>query len=151
MYVKWACTKADIEGGIVHYKGEFMTSQRMRGSSSFGLGRTTQGEFESFHFSELHQTWYLVSPILIVLLDTNCRLWIVSPILNVNLTLFVIPRNSLGGIVDLQCYNYYYLPNVFPSKVQPFMTIFHHKLLIRKCRVLAHGWTHPSSMTIFVC
>ena len=30
------------------------------------------------------------------------------------------------------------------------MTIFHHKLLTREGRVLANGWTHPSSMTIFV-
>ena len=28
--------------------------------------------------------------------------------------------------------------------------IFHHKLLTREGRVLANGWTHPSSMTIFV-
>ena len=30
------------------------------------------------------------------------------------------------------------------------MTIFHHKLLTREEMVLANGWTHPSSMTIFV-
>ena len=30
------------------------------------------------------------------------------------------------------------------------MTIFYHKLLTREGRVLAKGWTHPSSMTIFV-
>ena len=30
------------------------------------------------------------------------------------------------------------------------MTLFHHKLLTREGRVLADGWTHPSSMTVFV-
>ena len=30
------------------------------------------------------------------------------------------------------------------------MTIFHHTLLTREGRFLANGWTHPSSMTIFV-
>ena len=30
------------------------------------------------------------------------------------------------------------------------MTIFHHELLTQEGRVSANGWTHPSSMTIFV-
>ena len=38
----------------------------------------------------------------------------------------------------------------FSSKLQSSMTIFHHKLLTREGRVTANGWTHPSSMTVFV-
>jgi hypothetical protein len=30
------------------------------------------------------------------------------------------------------------------------MTIFHDKLLTKESRVLANGWTHPSSMTVFI-
>jgi hypothetical protein len=57
---------------------------------------------------------------------------------NVDPTLFVIPCNLLGGL-DLQCCNYYHLPNYFTSKFQSCMTMFHHKLLIREGRVLANG------------
>ena len=58
---------------------------------------------------------------------------LVSPTLNVHPTLFVIP-----------CH----LESVFSSKFQSSMTICHHKLIIGEGRVLANGWTHPSSMTI---
>ena len=75
---------------------------------------------------------------------------IVTPTLNVNPTLFAIPCKFFGGIVELQCCNYYHLPIGFPSKSESSMTIVHHKLLTRERRVLANGWTHPSSMTIFV-
>ena len=54
------------------------------------------------------------------------------------------------GIIDLQCCNYYHLPSDSPSEFQSSMTIFHHKLLKREGRRLADGWSHPSSMTIFV-
>ena len=73
-----------------------------------------------------------------------------SPILNANLTLFVIPCHFYGGITDLQCCNYCHLPSDYSSKFQSYMTIFHHKLLTRVGGVLANGCTHPSFMTKFV-
>ena len=79
---------------------------------------------------------YLVSPILIVLLNTNSI--IVSPTLNVTqhwLSFLVI---FLGNI-DLQRYKYCRLLNDSPSKFQSFLTIFHHMLMTREGRVFAHG------------
>ena len=38
----------------------------------------------------------------------------------------------------------------FSFKVESFVTIFHHKLVEKASRIMANGWTHPSSMTIFV-
>jgi hypothetical protein len=70
---------------------------------------------------------------------------VVSQTLNVNPKLFVIPCKILWGILNFHCYNYCHLPSAFSS-----ITIFHHKLLTREGRVLANGWTHPSSITIFV-
>ena len=72
-----------------------------------------------------------------------------SPTLNVNLTLFAISCKFLG-IIDLQSCKKLSVPSGFSSKVQSSMTTFHHKLLTIEGRVLANGWTHPSSMTIFV-
>ena len=46
-------------------------------------------------------------------------------------------------------FNHCNLPSDFSSKFQSFMTTFHQKLLTREGRILANGWTHPSSMTIF--
>ena len=50
----------------------------------------------------------------------------VSPRLNVNLTLFVIPCKFFMGIIDLQCCNYSHLLIDFPSKFQSSMTIFNY-------------------------
>ena len=69
-----------------------------------------------------------------------------SPTLNVNSTLFVIPLR----IIDLQCRNYCHLQSDFSSKFKSSIRIFHHKLLTRGGRVLANAWTHLSCMTIFV-
>ena len=81
--------------------------------------------------------------------NSNCKLWYsVSPTLNVNPTLFVIPCN-FGRFIDLQCCDYCHLPSDFSSKFQSSMTIFHHKLLTREGKVLANERTHSSSMTIF--
>ena len=55
-----------------------------------------------------------------------------------------------GGIIDSQCCNYRNFPSGVSSKFQSSMTIFHHKSVTSEGRVLANGWTHPSSMTIFV-
>jgi hypothetical protein len=46
---------------------------------------------------KLHWICYLVSTILIVLLNTNVKCSIVSPTLNINPTLFVIPCNFILG------------------------------------------------------
>ena len=70
-------------------------------------------------------------------LIVNCG--VVSPILNVNPTLLVIPRKVLWGVIDLQCHNYCHLPCDFSSNIQSSITIFHHKLLTTEGRVLANG------------
>jgi hypothetical protein len=49
---------------------------------------------------------------------------VVSPTLNVNPTLFVIPCKFCFGITNLYCCNYYHLPNDFSSKFQSSMTTF---------------------------
>ena len=72
-------------------------------------------------------------------LIVNQLLILLSPTLNVNLTLFVIPCKLFWGITDLQCCNYCHLPSNFSSKLQSSMTIFHHKLLTREVRVLVNG------------
>ena len=99
---------------------------------------------------DLHWIWYLVSPILIVLLNANCKLW--CSVTNVKCSPNIICHSLyvVLGIIDLWCCNYYHLPSDFSSKFQSSMTMFYHKLLTREGRVLANGWTHPSSMTIFV-
>ena len=61
---------------------------------------------------------------------------------------FFVKRN--WGFVNLQCCNYCYLPSDVSSKLQSPMTIFHHKLLTREGRVVTNGWTHPSSMTMYL-
>ena len=78
-----------------------------------------------------HQ-FFLICSIVIVNRD------IVSPTLNVNPTLFVIPCVFLGGNIDLQCCSYYHLSSDFSFKFKSSMTIFHHKLLPREDRVLAN-------------
>ena len=56
----------------------------------------------------------------------------------------------LWGILDLQYCGYSHLPSDVSSNIQSSMRIFHHKLLTRReGRVLANGWTRPSSMTLF--
>ena len=60
---------------------------------------------------KLHYKWYLVSPILIVLLDIIIARGIGSPTLHVNPTLSIILLWFLGGIMDLQCCDYYHLPS----------------------------------------
>ena len=72
-----------------------------------------------------------------------------SPTLNVNPTIFVIPCEFLGDYT-FTVYNYCHLPSNFSSGFEKFMTIFHHKLLTWEGRVLANLWTRPSSMTEFV-
>ena len=74
---------------------------------------------------------------------------IVSPTLNVNLTLF-ITSCIFWGIIDLQCCIYYHLPADISSKPQSSMTIFHRKFTTREGIVLANEWTHPSFMTVIV-
>ena len=39
---------------------------------------------------------------------------------------------------------------MFHPNSKTSMTIFHHKLLTREGRVVANGWTHPSSMTMYL-
>ena len=63
-----------------------------------------------------------------------------SPTLNDNPTLFVIPCNVYG---DSQCCKYCHLPSIFHPN-------FNHKLMTREGRVYANGWTHLSSLTKFV-
>ena len=64
---------------------------------------------------------------------------IMSPTLNVNPKQFVTPCKFFWGIMELKCCNYCHLSRDFASKFQSSMTIFHHKLLTREGRVLAHG------------
>ena len=54
-----------------------------------------------------------------------------SPTLNVNPTLFVIPCKFVGGLWDIKYCNYYHLPSDFSSKFQSSMTIFVN-MFIRK-------------------
>ena len=54
-----------------------------------------------------------------------------SPTLNVNLTLFVIPCKKQLGIIDLQCCNYCHLLSDFSSKFQSSMTIIFHCKIVR--------------------
>ena len=62
-----------------------------------------------------------------------------------NLSFFV---KTIWGIIYLQYCNKCHLPSDFSSKFQASMTTLHHKLLTREGRVVANGWTHPSSMTL---
>ena len=74
----------------------------------------------------LHYTiLYLVSPILVVLLNTNYNYGIVSPTLNVYPTLFIISCEFLGDYAFTSC-KYCHLPSDFSSKYQSSMTTFHH-------------------------
>ena len=76
---------------------------------------------------------------------------VVSPTLSGNPTILVTPCNFFwGGGLDLQYCIYYHLPSNISSKFQSSTKIFHPRLLTREGRVLGNGWTHPSSMTIFV-
>jgi hypothetical protein len=86
---------------------------------------------------------YLSCSILIVIRS------IVSPTLNANPTLFVIPCNFLRDY-RFSVLHILSLTNRFSSKFQSSMTIVYHKLLTREGRILANRWAHPSSMTIFV-
>ena len=74
----------------------------------------------------------------------------VSPTLNGNPTLFVIPCKFLWGLENYSVAITVTYQVVLASKFWSSMTIFHLKLLTRESRVLANGWTPPSSMTIFV-
>ena len=56
---------------------------------------------------------YLMSPILIVLLNTNCKLRYSVTNTNVNPTLFLMPCKLLWGITNLQCCNSCHLPSDF--------------------------------------
>ena len=57
---------------------------------------------------------------------------VVTPTLNVNLTLFVIPCRAFGGIIDLQYCSYCHLLSDFSSgKFQSSMTKFHHNIFVR--------------------
>ena len=76
---------------------------------------------------------------------------IVSPILNVNPTLFVIPCKFLSGGIDLYCCNYYHSPSDFSSKFRAFVTIFHHKLLTREGKALASTWINSSTIHDNIC
>ena len=61
--------------------------------------------------------WYVVSSILIVVLNTNCKPWYCVTILIVNQTFFVIPCTIFGGMIDLHCCNYYHLRSEFSSQM----------------------------------
>jgi hypothetical protein len=51
---------------------------------------------------------------------------VISPSLNVNLTLFVIICTNNLGIIDLQCCNYGHFLKDSPSKFYSFLTIIHY-------------------------
>ena len=70
-----------------------------------------------------------------ILIGNHC---IVSPTLNVNLTLFVIHCNLFWWIIDIQCRNYFH------------QVTFHPNFNTSEGRGLANGWTHPSSLIVFV-
>ena len=99
------------------------------------------------HKLQPHSIWYLVSPMLVVLLNTNCKPR--YSVTNTKCQPYIICHSLqiLWGIVDLQCCNYCHLPSKFLSKFQSSVTIFHHKLLRREGR---DGWTHPPFTTVFV-
>ena len=62
-----------------------------------------------------------------------------SPTLNVNPTLFVVPCNLLRGLC---IYNVAIIVNyqvIFHPNFKSSMAIFHHKLLTKEGRVLANG------------
>jgi hypothetical protein len=52
---------------------------------------------------------------------------VVSPTLNVDLTLVVIHCKFEGGILDLRCCNDHHLLHDVSSRFQSSMTILHHK------------------------
>ena len=52
--------------------------------------------------------------------------------------------------MDLQCCIDCLLPSDFSSKILSSMIVFHHKLKTTNGRVMANGWTRPSSMRVFV-
>ena len=54
-------------------------------------------------------------------------------------------------IVHLQCCNYSHRPNHFHLNFNHPWQHFSHRFLAREGGILANRWTHPSSMTIFVC
>ena len=68
----------------------------------------------------LHYIWYLVSAIGIV------NPGVVSPTLNVNLTVF---EKKNMGIMSSQCCKYCHFLSDFSSKFQSSITIFHHKFV----------------------
>ena len=86
-----------------------------------------------------------MSPILIVLLNTNCKLRCRSPTLNVNPLLFVIPYNYLGGLTELQCCKYYHLPSkIMPKLLHAFycQNLVHITLICNDARVYLYWWTN---------
>ena len=79
--------------------------------------------------------WFLASPILIVLLNTNCepRCSVTNTKCEPNIICQSLQISR--GIVDLQCCNYCHFPIDFSSKFQSSMTIFLHKLMTIEGRV----------------
>ena len=73
-----------------------------------------------------------------------------SPTLNVNPTLFVIPCKCFRGIIVLHCCNDCHLPNDFSSKFQSSIIIFHHKSVTKKVGFGQRMNSSISSMTILV-
>ena len=100
-------------------------------------------------------------PIQIVLLNIDCKPQCSVTNTNAKPTSFVIHyKNKLkmkrlnsrklgrgGGFTILPLLSLKYW---FSIQIQLALTIFHHKFMTREHRILANGWTHPSSMTIFV-
>jgi hypothetical protein len=75
---------------------------------------------------------------------------IVSPTLNVNPTLFVIPCEMFGGLCVYSVAIVVTYHAIFhPSFIHPWL-YFITSCWQEKIRFLANGWPHPSSMTIFV-
>ena len=73
------------------------------------------------------------------LLNTNCKRDIVTPTLMLTQQFLSFLVNWGGGVIGLQCCNYYHLPSDSSSKFQSSVTIFHHKVLRREGRVLDNG------------
>ena len=108
----------------------------------------------------LHWIWHLVSQILVVLLNTNCKpRYSVTDtkcepdIICHTLFIYLLFLFIWGVVVviGLQCCNYCHFPSgIFHPNFNHPWPIFHHKLLTREGQVSANGWTHPPTMTILV-
>ena len=75
--------------------------------------------------------------------------YLVSPTLNVNPALCVIPCKFFGRFIDLQCCDYRHLPSDFPSKIQSSMTILgfgqwmNSSIILDSICSLIHKKCHP--------